>query len=393
VVVIEVALALVLLVGGALLVRSFWQLAHVDPGFDPANVITARLWLPQPNDPSKGRYFNPARRVALYDEILRRARTLPGVSGAAAAGWLPLDGTRATSTITADGQETGGASAVPAVQATFASSGYFEVMGIRLLRGRSFTEQDDARAAPVVVITESMARQFWPGQDPIGRRVHFGGPQASNPWMTVIGVVRDVRAQRLEEAPRPALYRPLAQASNLAVSIVVKTSVDAATLGPALAREVRAADPDLPTYGVRTMAEIVAAATASRRFATQLVGGFGVVALLLAAVGVYGVMSFIVGQRAREMAIRIALGARPGRVVAAVLRQALALAAIGIGIGAVAAVQLTRLLRGLLFDVQPNDPLSFGGIAVLLAVAAVAAAWRPAAAAAGVDPMTALRME
>jgi putative ABC transport system permease protein len=392
-VVVEFALALVLLVGAALLMRSFWRLQQVDLGFEPRNVLTARLWLPQPNEPSTGPYFTHPKRLAAYEEILRRARTLPGVSAAAAVGFLPFDGARGTSGITIEGRETDDRSKIPTTQITTASAGYFELMGIRVVRGRTFTDQDSAGALPVVVITETLARTGWPGQDPVGKRVHFGGPQAKNPWLTIVGVINDVRTQRLEDAPRPVMYAPLKQLSGLSLSLVLKTQADPQTLAAPLAREVRAVDPDQPTYGIRTMEEIVRVATASRRFSTQLLGAFAMLALVLAAVGIYGVMAFMVGQRTREIGIRIALGANPRSVVRLVLGQALTLAAAGVVAGAAAAVVVTRLLTGLLFEVRATDPLTYVTIAMLLGTTAAVAAWRPARRAASVDPMRALRAD
>jgi putative ABC transport system permease protein len=392
-VVVEFALALVLLVGAALLVRSFWRLQHVDLGFEPAHVLTARLWLPQPNEPSTGPYFSHPARVAAFEEILRRARTLPGVTAAAATGVLPFDGARGTTVLTIEGHETDDRSKIPTAQQSTASAGYFELMGVRLLRGRTFTEQDDIKAMPVVVITDTLARRGWPGEDPVGRRVHFGGPQAKSPWMTVVGVVNDVRTERLEDAARPLLYRPMKQATSLQLSLALKTEADPQTLAAPLANEVRAVDPDQPTYGIRTMDEIVRYATASRRFSTQLLGAFAILALALAAVGIYGVMAFMVGQRTREIGIRIALGANPRAVVRLVLGQALALAGGGVVAGVLAAALVTRLMAGLLFEVRSTDPVTYTTIALLLATTAAIAAWRPARKAASVDPISALRAD
>jgi predicted permease len=388
----EFALALVLLVGAGLLLRSFWRLQQVEIGFEPDRVLTARLWLPQPNDPASGPYARHEKRLALYEEVMRRARTLPGITAVAAAIALPFD-SGPTSTVTVEGQESEAVSRVPAVRNTNVSAGYFDVMGIRLLRGRTFTDQDDAKAAPVVVISASMARRYWPNDDPIGRRIHFGGAQSKSPWMTVIGVVDDVRGERIEDLPRPMFYRSLRQASSLLLALVLKTDADPEQLGPALAREVRAADPDQPTFGVKTMEAIVAAATAPRRFAMQLLGTFAALALLLAAIGIYGVMAFVVGQRTREIGIRIALGAQPRAVVRLVLAQALALAAAGVVCGGIGAMFLSRLLAGMLFEVRATDPVTYGGIGLLLALTAGVAAWRPARRAARVDPMVALRAE
>ena len=395
-VVAEVALALVLLVGAALLVRSFWRLQQVDFGFDPRHVLTARLWLPQPNDPEQGKYSNRttghATRVATYEEILRRARTLPGVSAAAAVSILPFDGARSVTAVTVEGAVDERA-AVSATQTAIVTPGYFELMGIRLLRGRAFTDADDVNADRVIVVTESLARRSWPGQDAVGRRLHMGGPQAKNPWLTVVGVVNDVRSERPEDPPRPMFYRPLRQNSGLIMSMVLKTAVDPQALAGPLSAEVRAVDPDQPTYGVRTMEEQVGVATASRRFSTELLAAFAILALALAAVGIYGVMAFVVGQRTREMGIRIALGAQPGMVVVLMLREAMGLAALGVAAGALAALAATRWLGGLLFEVRPTDPMTYTLIAVLLAATAAVAAWRPARRAASVDPIAALRAE
>jgi putative ABC transport system permease protein len=396
-VVAEFALAVVLLVGATLLARSFWRVQHVELGFDPQNVLTARLWLPQPNDPNQGRYSNRTTghqaRVTTYEEILRRAETLPGVSAAAMAGALPFDGSRSQVVFTAEGTESDAQSSLPTSQLTWASPRYFEVMGIRILNGRPFSEQDDANGLPAAIVSASIAKRSWPGQDPIGKRLHLGGPQAKNPWMIVVGVVDDMRNRRLEEDPKPAIYRPLKQNSNLAVSLVLKTRNDPDSLRAALASEVRAVDPDLPTYGVRPMEELIATATASRRFSTQLLSAFAVLALVLAAVGIYGVMAFVVGQRTREMGIRVALGAHPREVVTLVLREALVLAAAGVGAGAAAALAISRYLSGMLFEVRATDPGTYAGIAVLLTVTAAVAAWRPARRAAAVDPILALRAD
>jgi predicted permease len=266
-------------------------------------------------------------------------------------------------------------------------------MGIRMLNGRSFSAQDDTNGLPAVIVSASIAKRSWPGQDPVGKRLHLGGPQAKNPWMTVIGVVDDMRNRRLEEDPKPTIYRPLKQNSNLAGSLVLKTHNDPDSLRVALASEVRAVDPDLPTYGVRPMQELIATATASRRFSTQLLTAFAVLALVLAAVGIYGVMAFVVGQRTREMGIRVALGAHPREVVTLVLREALVLAVAGVAAGAAGAVIISRYLSGMLFEVRATDPATYAGIAVLLTITAAVAAWRPARRAAAVDPILALRAD
>jgi putative ABC transport system permease protein len=392
-VVTEFALAMVLLVGAALLVRSFWRLQHVETGFDGRNVLTARLWLPQPNKPETGKYYSGTARLAFFDEVLRRVRELPGVEDAAAVQSLPLDGGRGGTTITIEGSDSEASGQIPTVAVNLASGNYFNVMGIRLLRGRTFGPEDDAKATPVVIVNQELAQQHFGGADPVGRRVHFGGVQNRNRWMTIVGVAGNVLNDRLEQAPRPMVYRPLTQATSLSMALAVRTKQDPKRFADAIGRAVRETDPDQPTHSVRTMAEVQAAATASRRFSMQLVGGFACLALLLAAIGIYGVMSYLVSQRTREIGIRMALGARPSSVVGLVVSYALWLAAAGVAVGIAAAASLTKLISGMLFQVSPTDPWTFAAITFTLIVTALLATLTPARRAAHVDPMVALRAD
>jgi putative ABC transport system permease protein len=392
-VVAEFALAMVLLVGAALLLRSFWRVQHVETGFDGRNVLTARLWLPQPNNPKSGKYYEHPARLALFTDVLRRVRMLPGVESAAAAQSLPLDGLRGGTTITVDGRDPEMSAELPTVQVNLVSADYFQLMGIRLLRGRTFSGVDDPKGAPVLIVNEQLARHYFGNTDPLGKRMHFGGPQRTDPWMTVVGVVADVLTDRLEQAPRPMLYRPLTQASSLSMAIAVRTTGDPKRLTEALVRAVREADPDQPTHSVRTMEEVQATATASRRFSIQLLGGFACLALLLAAIGIYGVMAYLVNQRTREIGIRMALGARPGSVVRLVVSYAVRLAAGGVVLGILGAGLLTRLISGMLFDVSPTDPWTFAIMTLMLLATALVATFTPARRAARVDPMVALRAD
>jgi putative ABC transport system permease protein len=391
-VVAEFALAMVLLVGAALLVRSFWRVQHVDTGFEGHNVLTARLWLPQPNNPSAGKYFDHAPRLALFTEVMGRVRALPGVESVGMVQSLPLDGRRGGTTLTVDGRDLD-PTAIPTVQVNLASADYFRLMGIRLLRGRAFSEADDPKGTPTLIVNQELARQYFGSADPIGQRVHFGGPASTSPWMTVVGVVGNVLSDRLEQAPRPTAYRPLTQVSSLSMAIAVRTAGDPSRLAEPLARAVREADPDQPTHSVRSMEEVLAAATASRRFSMHLLGGFAFLALLLAAIGIYGVMAYLVNQRTREIGIRVALGARPASVVRLVVSYALGLAAGGVLVGIVGAAFLTRLIAGMLFGVSPSDPWTFAVIAITLLATALVATVTPARRAARVDPMIALRAE
>jgi putative ABC transport system permease protein len=390
----EFALAVVLLVGATLLVRSFWRLQQVNTGVDADRVLTARLWLPQPNDPSLGKYAKHEARLALFENIMQRLHGLPGVTGVAAVQSLPLDGGRGGTTITIDGRETpDAASQFPAVAVNLASQEYFELMGIPISGGRGFKAEDSATSTPVIVVSRELVRQYFPDRDPIGQRIHFGGPRSTSPWMTIVGVAGDVLGDRLDAPPRATIYRPLTQASSLSMGLAIKSSGDLSRLEQVMGPTVREADPDLPVYAVRTMKAIEAAASASRRFSMRMLGGFALLALTLAAIGIYGVMAHLVSQRTREIGIRMALGARPAAVVAMVVTQAVKLAGAGVVLGLIAAFIVTEFMAGMLFQISPTDPWTFVGIGVLMTITALVAAATPARRAARVDPIVALRTE
>jgi putative ABC transport system permease protein len=393
-VVAECALAMLLLVGAALLVRSFWQLMKVEPGIDPNGVLTARLWLPQPNEPSAGPYFKHQARLPVFEEILRRLRELPGVESAAVVQGLPLDGRRGFATITVEGSAADATATrdIPTVQSNVVSNEYFSVMRIPIRDGRAFDASDASSGFTVIISTEA-ARRYFPGQNPIGRRLHFGGPRPNPQWSTIVGVVGDVLTENLEAAPAAMVYRPLAQASGLSMGLAIRTSGDPKQLAGLIGRTVRVVDPDLPAFSVRTMGEILSAGIAFRRFAITLVGGFALLALLLAAIGLYGVMAYLVGQRTREIGIRVALGARQLEVVRMIVLRALALAAGGVLLGGIASLFVGELLSDMLFRIEPWDPWSLVAIAVLLISCATAAAAAPALRAARIDPIVALRAE
>jgi putative ABC transport system permease protein len=395
-VVAEFALAMVLIVAALLVVRSFFAVQRVDPGFDGRGVLTARVWLPQPNDPSRGKYFSHPARLALFEEVLRRVRQQPGVDAAAIVQNLPLDGQRGFTTVTVDGQDADAAGTIPTVISNFASEAFFNVMGIPLLDGRRFGPEDGATGARVAIINQEMARRYFKGPA-VGQRVRFGGRGGTAPWMTVVGVVGNVLNEGLEGAPGPMLYRPISQATNLSFAVAVRTPGDPSRLNRAITEAVRGADPNVPTFAVRTMTEVLAAAMAARRFSMQLLSGFALLALLLSAIGIYGVLSYLVTQRTREIGIRMALGAHPIMVVRMVTTHALALALLGIVGGAAAAAIAARLMSSsfetLLFNVRAGDPITFATVAGVLIATAVTAATVPARRAARVDPMRALRAE
>lgn len=388
----EFALALVLMIGAGLLMRSFSHLLEVNPGFDPRNVLVARVWLPQPNDPATGPYALHPKRVAFINEVLRRLRELPGVEVASAATNVPLSGQRAAAPFTIEGRALESADIFSAYTASVTPD-YFGAMGVPLVRGRNLTEQDDDKSPIAVVISETMSRRFWPDEDPLGKRIKFGGPQSKAPWMTVVGIVGDVKNDGLDRENRPAFYRSFHQASSLSLMLVARASGDPSRLSKAVQREVQSVDPELPVFSIKPMEEMMAAATAERRFSMMLFGIFAALALALAGVGIYGVMAYTVAQRTHEIGIRIALGARATDVLKMIVGQATRLALIGVGVGLTLAFALTRLMSSLLFGVSATDPLTFAAISVMLTAVALLASYIPARRATRVDPMVALRYE
>jgi len=388
----QCALALLLLSSAALLGRSTFRLLNVDPGFASENLYTARLWLPQPNLPETGPYFEHESRVLLFQPILERLAAIPGVEAAAAASLLPLDGDRPIRRFEIEGRTNEGGELASAVHAQV-SPLYFDAMRIPLLRGRVFTEEDRAESQPVTIVSESLALQYFPGEDPIGRRIRSGNRRNPAVWRTIVGVVSDVRVEALETEPRPHSYSPLFQESNLAVAFVVRTKGAPPGLAEGISLAVRSADPDLPVYLPRSMEEVVLGGLRERRLAARLTASFALVALGLAVLGIYGITSYGVRRRTREMGIRMALGAERREILGLVVVRGMKLTLIGIAIGLVSAFAATRFLRSLLFEVSPTDPLTFGGIALLLAASALAACYLPARRAARLDPLTALRHE
>jgi putative ABC transport system permease protein len=401
-VVAEFALALVLLVGAALLIQSFWRLQRVTLGFNPKSVLTARLWLPQPNEPSTGPYFTHEARVTFYRRALERIAALPGVQSVGGVSTLPLSGTTGRLSFTIEGQSTASAD-VSTSQTALVTPGYFQTLGVDLMRGRPFSEHDDTKAPSAIVVSEGFARQFFGSTgDALGKRVTLGtrvrtaaGPAPPAPlnWWTIVGVVRDVKTDRLDTNAVPMLYRSLLQVSNLNLTLVVRADGDPAALAESMRREVRAVDPNEPLFGVRTMDAVVAAAMAERRFTMQLLALFAATALALSAIGIYGVMAYFVTQRTHEIGIRMALGAAPHDVLAMVLGQGARLAAAGVVAGVVGAFALTRAIGTLLFGVSPRDPLTFATLSILLTAVALVACYVPARRATRVDPIRALRYE
>jgi putative ABC transport system permease protein len=389
-IVTEFAFALMLLISAALLIRSFWRLQKVDPGFTTDNVLTARLWLPQPNLPETGPYFKHSSRVTLYKEVLLRVAALPGVQAAGGATRLPLDEVRSTNPFTIEGESLESAD-VNTAQTPLASPGYFEALRIPLIKGRSFTEQEDEKAPGVAVVNQTFAQRYFADQDAIGKRIRLGGRQSQAPWLTIIGVVRDVKSEGLDAESKPQIYRSILQASSLTLALVIRTTSDPAAISEAVRSQVQAVDPDLPVYGIRTMKEVISGALTQRRFTMMLLVVFAIVALVLSSIGIYGVISYSVGQRTHEIGIRMALGAKPRDVLRLIMTQGMVLTLFGVAVGLAGAVAMTRFLAFLLFGVSATDPVTFASITLLLAVVALLACFVPALRALKVDPMIALR--
>jgi putative ABC transport system permease protein len=384
-VVAETAIALTLLAGAGLMMRSFLQLQAVDPGFEPRDAATLQVLLPA------ARYPEAVHLDQFRDAIEQRIAAKPGVVAVGGATLLPLSGTTSDTDFMIEGQPAPTAGNAPVVHFRSVTPGYFTAMGMTLLRGRTLTDQDRSDAPGVVVINQTMADRYWPGENAIGKRITTSSPEG--PWTTVVGVVRDMRHFGLDAPVRPEMYLPYAQVSARQYNIVVRTRDRAAEILPVVRTELRALDPDLPVTGMQTLETIVGQSVAMPRLFVSFFGFFAAVALLLAGIGIYGVTAHAVSQRTQEIGVRIALGADRREVMVMIVGQSMKVAAAGLAIGIVAALLLARLLGSLLFELSPYDPVTFVTIALLLATVAFAASFTPARRAATVDPVKALRRD
>ena len=387
-VVCEMTVTLLLLVGAGLMVRTLITLSNVDPGFDHENTLRAHLELP------KSKYGETAQLIAFYRQTLERVQALPGVGSTGFILSLPIGGAVTSGRgFAIEGRPlVEGEEPVTGYQVT--SPDYFATLRIPLLQGRLFTEADDENAPSVVLINQALADRYWRGEDPVGQRMTLDDPESEDvDWAIIVGIVGDTRYGGLDADARPEVYRPYAQAPPPFMTLVVRAEGDAAGLTSAIRNAVMEVDPEQPVFGLATMKHVLSASISRRRFGMFLFGLFAAAAIVMAAVGLYGVLAFSVAQRTNEIGIRIALGARPEMMVAHIVREGLWLALAGLAGGAVAAFALTRLMSGLIFGVGATDPISFAVGGVLLVAIALLASYLPARRAAGVDPVVALKQE
>jgi predicted permease len=384
----ELALCAMLLIASGLLIRSFWLAKDVPPGFNPRNVLTLELTMSGP------KYKDKQAVWAAYHELWQRLDNLPGVTSTGAVSSLPLSQMFAWGPITVEGRPLPPGERFINADVRIASGRYFQTMEIPLREGRLFDDHDTLDKPRVAIIDDYMAQQLWPGQSAIGKRFHNGGiDDTKEPWITVVGVVGRVKQYTLDSDSRIALYLPHTQYPTRAMNVVVRGSGDPAALAPAVKQQFHEIDHDLPLYNVVTMQQRVDLSLARRRFAMLLLAAFAFTSLTLAAIGIYGVLAYLVGQGTREIGIRMALGASRRAIVGLVVSRGSLLALVGIGAGVVGALALTHLMRSLLFGVTPVDPLTFGVIPLVLMVIALAATCIPARRAAAVDPAECLRYD
>ena len=391
-VVTEFALSLVLMIAAGLLLRSFYDLFKVQLGFNPQNVMAVRTWLPVPNDPTTDIYGTAAQEAPFIRELVRRSAALPGVQevavGSLAA--VPLNHDRNQGRLILEDREVHGSDA-PLVNEASVTPGYFHLVGIPLLRGRLFTNQDNENMPPVAVVNQAFVRSWFPNQDPLGKRFKLS-PTAPD-WDTVVGVIADARTESLEDAGIPLIYRCTYQRADKELAIFVRGQLDESRIPDQVRELVQSINPELPVFGAMTLPGVVSGSLSQRRFSMEMVLLFALTALLLAGLGIYGTISYLVSERTHEIGIRLALGANRSKIMRMILRQGLELAIAGAAVGLIGALIVSRLMAGVLYGVAPTDPLTFAGVTLVLTAVALAACYIPARRATKVDPMFALREE
>ncbi len=388
-VVAEVALSLVLLISAGLLIKSFLKLSTTDPGFNSESVLTMQLILP------RARYEQPEARAVFYRDLEQRIRSLSGVASAGLVNYLPLGGSNSSDDFLIEGLPTPPRGQEYVGRYRVCTPDYFQTLGIRILRGRGFTGADSETAAPVVIVNETLVRKFWPNADPsvvLGKRFRTSGPPERNPWREIVGVINDVRHE-MNGPIQPEYYLPHAQDPWNAMALVAKTKVEPMALASLVRKEVQAMDKDQPVFSTRSMQEVRAQSVIIYNTSSQMLSVFAAIAMLLAALGIYGVMSYSVSQRTHEIGVRLALGASRQHVLKLMIWQGMKLAGLGMVIGLAGALALTSLMKSLLFGVSTTDPLTYGVVVSVLAVVALLACYLPARRATKVDPIIALRYE
>jgi predicted permease len=390
-IVCELALAVVLMVGAGLLLRSFATLLKENPGFNPPGLVVASFWLPVPNNPKLDPYAGIVPQTAFVREMLRRVRSIPGVELAGMTSALPASGQTNNTALLVEDHPVDSSQDLRTEIVTV-SPGYFEVLQTPLIRGRLFSESDDSTKEQIAIIDESTSRRFWPAGDPIGKRIRFG-QNPNQHWLSVVGVVGDIRHDSLERNGIPHVYVPLYQRQNRVFSFALRTHIPPALLEPEIRREVQSVDSGLPVFAVRSMREVLDVSLAPRRLTSSLVGAFAVVALLLACTGVYGLLAYMVGQKSYEIGIRVALGAQRGDILRLILGKGMLLSALGILVGLFLAALAAPLIASLLYGVRPIDLPIFLGVPISFLLVALLASWIPARRAMGLDPMVALRQK
>jgi putative ABC transport system permease protein len=385
-VVTEIALALMLLIGAGLMIKSFLRLQQGDLGLNPHNVLTAQVMLPQ------YKYPDARKRLAFLQSVLQRLETLPGVESVGATNFLPLHGFWGTVSFSIEGRPLPKPGEEPGADNRVITPQYLRAMGMRLVRGRDFTERDREGAPPVAIINETLARRYFPNEDPIGKRLNLGDTNSPS-WWEIVGVAGDVKAFGLEQETHADLYRPFLQVPFPLIAFTIRTASDPLRLAAAVRQEIWAVDKDQPVFKVLTMEQLAADSITFRRVSMLLLGFFAGVALVLAAVGIYGVMAYSVTQRTREIGVRMAMGARPGDILKLVVGQGMIWVLAGVAIGLAGAFAVTRVMSNLLFGVSATDPITFAAISLLLSLVALVACYLPARKAMKVDPMVALRYE
>jgi putative ABC transport system permease protein len=383
----EISLALVLLVGAGLMTKSLYRLMSVNPGFRPDRVLTMEINLPE------RQYSKDPAILNFWQQLLERVQGLPGVENAAVGTVVPLAGSHSRSDVTIEGMAAPRPGEYPHPDFHIVSSGYLATLGIPLIRGRAFTDADDEKAPRVGMINALMAHRFFPGDDPVGKRFMVGHPGEKNDWMTIVGVTGDTRLYGLANPARLEIYLPFRQSATSDMNLIVKSGVGEAALSSAIRDAVAAIDKDQPILITTTMNQLVSDSEATRKITLVLLGLFSALALILAAIGIYGVISYSVAQRTHEIGIRTALGAQRGDLMRMILKQGLRTAVVGVGVGLGAAVGLAQLIKSMLFGVSAADPLTFVGVALALLCVALAASYIPARRAMRVDPLVALKYE